>query len=46
MKWTPIKKSTVAASVVVEVAGAATNCAPVLIAGWLILIIGILFEKV
>ena len=46
MKWTIIKKSLVALSTMVEVIGATLNNVPVLIAGWLILSIGILFEKI
>jgi len=46
MKWTIIKKSLVALSTTVEVVGATLNNVPILIAGWLILLIGILFEKV
>ena len=46
MKWTPIKKTTVALSMIVEVIGATLNNIPLLLTGWLMLIIGILFEKV
>jgi len=46
MKWTPVKKTTVTLSMIVEVTGATLNNIPLLLAGWFLLIIGILFEKV